>query len=198
VPSLARRSEDLPRGIAAGDVRLLSDSCHRSAPTARTENRRSRRSRTATGTSIPCHPKQPIAAGFEAARASGASDTDSSPTPCCLVSTHDPLAADRRPIVRGCSRPPPHLRHQAAPQLHPTVTAAGRDISHPDRSYGASCRSTGFATVQHSEDGSPAKRRPPQGGRTRRDGTIDGRLLLICGSSLNDRSCRGRCQVRVA
>jgi hypothetical protein len=42
---------------------------------------------------------------------------------------------------RAACRPPPHLRHQAAPQLHPTVTAAGGRVSHPTRSYGASWRS---------------------------------------------------------
>jgi hypothetical protein len=62
------------------------------------------------------------------------------PTPFCLASAPGPLAADRRSIVRGRSRPPPHLRHRAAPQLHPTVTAGGGEASHPARSYGASWR----------------------------------------------------------
>jgi len=35
VPSVARRREDLPRGIAAGQVRLLLDSCDRSTPVGR-------------------------------------------------------------------------------------------------------------------------------------------------------------------
>ena len=35
VPSVARRSEDLPRGIAAGQVRLLLDSCDRFTPVGR-------------------------------------------------------------------------------------------------------------------------------------------------------------------
>ena len=35
VPSVARRSEDLPRGIAAGEVRLLVESCDRSTPVGR-------------------------------------------------------------------------------------------------------------------------------------------------------------------
>ena len=35
VPSVASRSEDLPRGIAAGQVRLLLDSCDRSTPVGR-------------------------------------------------------------------------------------------------------------------------------------------------------------------
>ncbi len=35
VPSVARRSEDLPRGIAAGQVRLLLDSCDRCTPVGR-------------------------------------------------------------------------------------------------------------------------------------------------------------------
>jgi hypothetical protein len=48
----------------------------------------------------------------------GASNTGSSPTPSCLATAHGLLAADRCSIVRGCSRPPPHLRHQTAPQLH--------------------------------------------------------------------------------
>ena len=34
-PSVARRREDLPRGIAAGQVRLLLDSCDRSTPVGR-------------------------------------------------------------------------------------------------------------------------------------------------------------------
>ena len=62
------------------------------------------------------------------------------PTPFCLATAPGPLAADRCSIVRGCSRPPPHLRPQAAPQLLPTVTAAGGGASHPARSYGASWR----------------------------------------------------------
>jgi hypothetical protein len=41
---------------------------------------------------------------------------------------------------QGRSRPPPHLRHRAAPQLHPTVTAAGGEASHPARSHGVSWR----------------------------------------------------------
>jgi hypothetical protein len=55
------------------------------------------------------------------------------PTPFCLASAPGPLAADRRSIVRGRSRPPPHLRHQAAPQLLPAVTAAegGPFHTHP-------------------------------------------------------------------
>ena len=52
------------------------------------------------------------------------------------------VEADRCSIVRGCSRPPPHPRPQAAPQLLPAVTAAGGGVSHPTRSYGASWRST--------------------------------------------------------
>jgi len=35
VPSVASRSEDLPRGIAAGEVRLLLDSCDRCTPVGR-------------------------------------------------------------------------------------------------------------------------------------------------------------------
>jgi integrase/recombinase XerD len=35
VPSVARRREDLPRGLAAGQVRLLLDSCDRSRPVGR-------------------------------------------------------------------------------------------------------------------------------------------------------------------
>ena len=35
VPSVARRREDLPRGIAAGEVRLLLESCDRSTPVGR-------------------------------------------------------------------------------------------------------------------------------------------------------------------
>ena len=35
VPSVARRREDLPRGIAAGQARLLLDSCDRSTPVGR-------------------------------------------------------------------------------------------------------------------------------------------------------------------
>ena len=39
----------------------------------------------------------------------GASNTGSSPTPFCFATAPDPLAADRCSIVKGCSRPPPHL-----------------------------------------------------------------------------------------
>jgi hypothetical protein len=46
-------------------------------------------------------------------------------------------------------------RHQAAPQLLPTVTAAGGGASHPARSYGASWRS---AESDESEQ-SPGARR---------------------------------------
>jgi len=35
VPSVARRQEDLPRGLPAGEVRLLLDSCDRSTPVGR-------------------------------------------------------------------------------------------------------------------------------------------------------------------
>jgi integrase len=35
VPSVARRQEDLPRGLPAGQVRLLLDSCDRSTPVGR-------------------------------------------------------------------------------------------------------------------------------------------------------------------
>ena len=70
----------------------------------------------------------------------GASDTGSSPTPFCLATAPDPLAAGRCSIVRGCSRPPPHLWSRTAPQLHPTVTAVGGGSFHPTRSYGASWR----------------------------------------------------------
>ena len=80
----------------------------------------------------------------------GASNTGSSPTPFCLATAPGPLAAERCSIVRGCSRPPLHLRHQAAPRLHPTVTAAGGRVSHPARSYGASWRSTGLDDFHHS------------------------------------------------
>ena len=80
----------------------------------------------------------------------GASNTDSSPTPFCLATAPGPLAADRCSIVRGCSRPLPHLRHQAAPQLHPAVTAAGGEVSHPARSYGASWRSAGLTNKGQS------------------------------------------------
>ena len=70
----------------------------------------------------------------------GASNTGSSPTPFCLATAPDPLAAGRCSIVRGCSRPPPHLWSRTAPQLHPTVTAARGGSFHPTRSNGASWR----------------------------------------------------------
>jgi hypothetical protein len=71
----------------------------------------------------------------------GASNTDSSPTPFCLATAPGPLAANRCSIVRGRSRPPPHLRHQTAPQLLPAVTAAGGGSFHPTRLNSASWRS---------------------------------------------------------
>ncbi len=86
--------------------------------------------------------RQPIAASFGAGDAyRGFYHWFGFPTPFCLASGPGPLAADRSYIVEGCSRPPPHLRHQAALQLLPAVTAAGGEVFHPTRSYGASWRS---------------------------------------------------------
>jgi hypothetical protein len=73
-------------------------------------------------------------------RCIGASTTGSLTTPFCLATAPGPLAADRCSIVRGCSRPPSHLGHQTARQLHPTVKAAGGGSFHPTRSYGTSWR----------------------------------------------------------
>jgi hypothetical protein len=85
--------------------------------------------------------QQPIAASFGAAvQYRGFNHWFGFPTPFCLATAPGPLAADRCSIVRGRSHPPPHLRHQAAPQLHPTVTAAEGEVFHPTRSYGASWR----------------------------------------------------------
>ena len=109
----------------------------RAASPARSATGRTRRSRTTTGTERPNRPEPPVSGPLSCI---GASTTGSSPTPFCLATARGPPAADRCSIVRGCSRPPPHLRHQAAPQLHPTVTAAGGRASHPARSYGASWR----------------------------------------------------------
>jgi hypothetical protein len=70
--------------------------------------------------------RQPIAASFGAAvQYRGFNHRFGFPTPFCLATAPGPLAADRCSIVGGCSRPPPHLRHQAAPQLLPAVAAAG-------------------------------------------------------------------------
>jgi hypothetical protein len=106
-----------------------------------------RRSPARTRTERPNSPQPPVSGLVSSI---GASDTDSSPTPFCLVSTPGPLAADRGSIVRGCSRPPSHLRHQAAPQLLPTVTAAEGGSFHPARSYGASWRSIEIEESRHS------------------------------------------------
>jgi hypothetical protein len=94
-------------------------------------------------------PQQPIAASFGAGhKYRGFHHWFGLPTPFCLASAPGPLAADRRSIVRGRSRPPPHLRHRAAPQLHPAVTAAGGEASHPARSHGASWRTAAFVETQ--------------------------------------------------
>jgi hypothetical protein len=95
-------------------------------------------------------PQRPIAASFGAAvlyRGFNHWFVSYAFLPCYRTG---PLAADRCSIVRGCSHPPPHLRRQAAPQLHPTVTAAGGRASHPARSYGASWRNTASDDQRHS------------------------------------------------
>ena len=76
-------------------------------------------------------PQQPTAAVSGLIPRIGASNTGSSPTPFRLATAPGPLAADRCSIVRGCSRPPSHLGHRTAPQLLPTVTAAGGGSFHP-------------------------------------------------------------------
>jgi hypothetical protein len=80
----------------------------------------------------------------------GASNTGSSPTPFCLATAPGPLAADRCSIVRGRSRPPPHLRHQTAPQLLPAVTAARGGSFHPTRLNSASWRRPALDDLQQS------------------------------------------------
>jgi len=87
--------------------------------------------------------QQPIAASFGAAvQYRGFHHWFGLPTPFCLATAPGPLAADRCSIVRGCSRPPPNLRDQAALRLHPTVTAVGVGPFTPTRLNGASWRST--------------------------------------------------------
>jgi hypothetical protein len=100
----------------------------------------------------------------------GASNTGSSPTPLCLATAPGPLAADRCSIVRGCSRHPPHLWSPAAPQLQPTVTAAGGGSFHPTWSYGASWRTPASGDERdraHPSVGgrrsAPSQRRPSDG-----------------------------------
>ena len=71
------------------------------------------------------------------------------PTPFCLATAPGPLAADRCSIVRG--RSPPNTAHPASVLplgFTPTVTAAGGEVSHPARSYGASWRSGVFEQSQ--------------------------------------------------
>src|SRR5205807_4351010 len=65
------------------------------------------------------------------------------------------LIADLDTARRGCSRPPPHLWSRTAPQLRPTVTAAGGGSFHPTRSYGASWRTLKICVDQAP---GPAKR----------------------------------------
>ena len=105
--------------------------------TARSRNGRLRRSPAQTRTEDPNSPQPPVSGLLPSL---GASNTGSSPTPFCRATAPSPLAADRCSIVRGCSRPPPHLWSQTAPQLPPAVTAAGGGSFHPTRSYGASWR----------------------------------------------------------
>ncbi len=122
--------------VPRGHRRALPQHGTRPRP-ARTRNGRARRSSAATRTEHPNSPQPPVSGLLPSL---GASNTGSSPTPFCLATAPSPLAADRCSIVRGCSRPPPHLWSRTAPQLHPTVTAAGGGSFHPTRSYGASWR----------------------------------------------------------
>ncbi len=135
--SLIDRSAGSAPSCTPGTSPRATATRHAASP-ARAITGRERRSPTATRTEHPNSPQPPVSGLLSSI---GASSTGSSPTPFCLASAPGPLAADRCSIVRGCSRPPPHLRNQAAPRLLPTVTAAGGRVFHPTRSYGASWRS---------------------------------------------------------
>src|SRR5450755_1668218 len=60
------------------------------------------------------------------------------------------IRTGEKTVIPPSSRPPPHLWSQTAPQLHPTVTAAGGRVSHPTRSYGASWRSAAMDDEEQS------------------------------------------------
>ena len=138
--SLIRRSAGSASSYTPG-ASPRATATRRAASPARTVTGRTRRSPRVTRTE---HPKQPIAASF------GADDTyrgfdhwyrlPYAFLPCYrtrsagggpLLDCRGPLAAQHRTSGVG-----------AALQLHPTVTAAGGEVSHPARSYGASRRRT--------------------------------------------------------
>jgi hypothetical protein len=144
-----------PGGIAAQ---------YRNTPHGLARPNRKRAGETVPNSNQDRAPQQPIAASFGADhKYRGFHHWFGLPTPFCLASAPGPLAADRRSIVRGRSHPPPHLRHQAAPQLHPTVTAAEGEASHPARSYGGSWRTAEFVDEQE----------PTRPSRIRRGSTAD-------------------------
>jgi hypothetical protein len=99
---------------------------HRNTPRGLARPNRQRANETVPNEQRDRASQQPIAASFGAAvQYRGFTHWFGFPTPLCLATAPNPLAADRCSIVRGRSRPTPHLRHQAAPQLLPAVTAAG-------------------------------------------------------------------------
>jgi len=151
--SLIRRSAGSASSYTPG-ASPRATATRRAASPARTVTGRTRRSPRVTRTE---HPKQPIAASF------GADDTyrgfdhwyrlPYAFLPCYrtrsagggpLLDCRGPLAAQHRTSGVG-----------AALQLHPTVTAAGGEVSHPARSYGASRRRAPYVRGCRANRGGP-------------------------------------------
>ena len=107
---------------------------YRNTPHGLTRPTNNRADKTVPSNNEDRAPQQPIPASFGVAALSrGFNHWFGFPTPFCLATAPDPLAANRCSIVRGCSRPPSHLRHQTAPQLLPAVAATGGGSFHPTR-----------------------------------------------------------------
>ena len=107
---------------------------HRNTPHGLTRPTNNQADKTIPSNHEDRAPQQPIPASFGVAALSrGFNHWFGFPTPFCLATAPGSLAANRRSIVRGCSHPPPHLRHQAAPQLLPAVAATGGGSFHPTR-----------------------------------------------------------------
>ena len=95
-----------PRGTAT----------HRTAPPARSSTEQARRPPCSTEGRAP---QQPTAASFRAGYVSrGFNHWFGFPTPFCLASAPDPLAASRRYVVGAAPARSPHLRSRTAPSFN--------------------------------------------------------------------------------
>ena len=114
--SLIRRSAGPASSYTPG-ASPRATATRRAASPTRTVTGRTRRSPRVTRTE---HPKQPIAASFEADDTyRGFDHWYRFPTPFRLATAPGPLATDRRSMSRAACRPTPHLRPRCCPPASP-------------------------------------------------------------------------------